>query len=519
MYGVNYNGLRKRDTYDEIVKYIESDPTKIRYPNRQATFLEQSHYMKHLGGEDYIQMEEQQLRASKEKVKEDIIRERAGGEETSSLVREELRREARTPLRTSSTQTARRFELTSSTQTETPPQRNEATSSTQTDAAPLRRSTAPRRSEASSSSTQTEAPQQRVAFAQTETIAPSVAESVMNVVESAQDKGTQRRLRNQRMAIEELGNTTRIPEAAMRAALEAQPQPKPAESKPRSSSPMIQYVGDEVMAEPAPEVDVQYSKAEMRRMRRKQAFPQPYGAPKALNPMSASSADASGSSAALEYQRRLREEELLRLEHQRLVSQPKRGRTKTVMMETEAEKAKKRSTSDNTSHKGKRSKVGGLLEIEPMPMTKAQKQEAKKRQQEENKAEKKDEKKAKKESKTEYFSIADAEPPKQRKKKEEPKKEKEKQGEEPKQEETNARVNRPQHKTHLDNNTSKKYWREQPLGYILDQLSLHGVRLDASLFSGNKTEHDPVLDRKVIKKVKKITKNDVLKMLYEKLKI
>jgi hypothetical protein len=393
------------------------------------------------------------------------------------------------------------------------------------------------------------------------------------------------------MAIEELGNTTRIPEAAMRAALEAQPQPKPAESKPRSSSPMIQYVGDEVMTEPAPEVDVQYSKAEMRRMRvrRKQPLPQPSGPPITLNPMSASADDANGSSAALEYQRRSREDELLRLEHRRLVSQQlqaeqeeakrgrsktvmmetdaekakkrstsddashkgkrskvggqeeaKRGRTKTVSMETEAEKAKKRSTSDDTSKKGKRSKVGGLLEIEPMQMTKAQKQEAKKRQQEENKAEKKDEKKAKKESKTEYFSIADAEPPKQRKKKEEPKKgtadvkaeppkqhkkkeepkkEKEKQGEEPKQEETNARVNRPQHKTHLDTNTSKKYWREQPLGYLLDQLSLHGVRLDASLFSGNKTEHDPVLDRKVIKKVKKINKNDVLKMLYEKLNI
>jgi len=321
---VNYSGLRKRDSYDEIVKYIQTDPTKIRYPNRQATFLEQSHYMKHLGGEDYIQMEEQQLRASKEKVKEDIIRERAGGEETSSLVREELRREARTPLRTSSTQTAaaqRRFEATSSTQTEAPPQRSEATSSTQTEAPPQRRSTAPRRNEASSSSTQTEAPQQRVAFAQTESIAPSVADTVMNVVESAQEKGTQRRLRNQRMAVEELGNTTRIPEAAMRAALEAQPQPRPAESKTRSSSPMIQYVGDEVMEEQKPEVDIQYSRAEMRRMRRKEAFPQPYGTPKALNPMSASSADPTGSSAALEYQRRLREEELLRIEHQRLVSQ------------------------------------------------------------------------------------------------------------------------------------------------------------------------------------------------------
>ena len=89
----------------------------------------------------------------------------------------------------------------------------------------------------------------------------------MNVVESAQERGTQRRLRSQRMAIEELGNTTRIPEAAMRAALEAQPQPKPAESIARSSYPMIQHVGDEVMGEPTPEVDVQYSRAEMRRMR------------------------------------------------------------------------------------------------------------------------------------------------------------------------------------------------------------------------------------------------------------
>jgi IgA-specific serine endopeptidase len=299
--------------------------------------------------------------------------------------------------------------------------------------APPRRSTAPRRSEASSLSTQTEAPQQRVAFAQTESIAPSVADTVMNVVESAQEKGTQRRLRNQRMAVEELGNTTRIPEAAMRAALEAQPQPRPAESKTRSSSPMIQYVGDEVMEEQKPEVDIQYSRAEMRRIRREQAFPQPYGTPKALNPMSASSADARGSSAALEYQRRLREEELLRLEHQHLVSQQlqaeqeeaKRGRSKTVSMETDAEKAKKRSTSDDTSKKGKKSKVGGLLEIEPMPMTRAQKQqEAKTRQQEEHKAEKKAEKKAKKESKTEYCSIADIEPPKQRKKKEEPKKRK-----------------------------------------------------------------------------------------------
>jgi hypothetical protein len=411
---------------------------------------------------------------------------------------------------------------TSSTQAAAAQERFEATSSTQTEAPPQRRSTAPRRNEASSSSTQTEAPQQRVAFAQTESIAPSVADTVMNVVESAQEKGTQRRLRNQRMAVEELGNTTRIPEAAMRAALEAQPQPRPAESKTRSSSPMIQYVGDEVMEEQAPEVDVQYSRAEMRRMRRKQTFPQPYGAPKALNPMSASADDASGSSAALEYQRRLREEELLRLEHQRLVSQQlqaeqeeaKRGGSKTVSMETDAEKAKKRSTSDDTSKKGKKSKVGGLLEIEPMPMTRAQKQEAKKRQQEEDKAEKKEEKKAKKESKTEYFSIADVESPKQRKKKEEPKKD-----EEPKQEEKAEVKETKQHGTKIDNQKSKSYWAKKTNAYIIDQLSLHGVRIDPSALTGKKVEIDPALDRKVVKKVKKITKEELLKMLYSKLKI
>ena len=98
MNAINYSGLRKRESYDDLVRYIERDPNKIRYPNRSATFLEQSHYMKHLGGEDYMAMEEQQLRASKEKVKEDVVRERAGGEATSALVREEVRREAPPPM-------------------------------------------------------------------------------------------------------------------------------------------------------------------------------------------------------------------------------------------------------------------------------------------------------------------------------------------------------------------------------------------------------------------------------------
>ena len=48
MYGINYNGL-KRASFDELVNYIEMDPNKIRYPNKKATIIERSHYMKHLG--------------------------------------------------------------------------------------------------------------------------------------------------------------------------------------------------------------------------------------------------------------------------------------------------------------------------------------------------------------------------------------------------------------------------------------------------------------------------------------
>ena len=37
MYQVNYNGLKKRESYDEIVATIENDQTKVKYPNRVAS--------------------------------------------------------------------------------------------------------------------------------------------------------------------------------------------------------------------------------------------------------------------------------------------------------------------------------------------------------------------------------------------------------------------------------------------------------------------------------------------------
>ena len=38
MYGLNYNGLRKKETYDEIVDYLENKQEKIKYPDRTKAY-------------------------------------------------------------------------------------------------------------------------------------------------------------------------------------------------------------------------------------------------------------------------------------------------------------------------------------------------------------------------------------------------------------------------------------------------------------------------------------------------
>ena len=78
MHRVNYNGLKRRDTYDEIANYINIDPNKISYPDRTATFIEQSHQMKMLGGQAYADMEEQQEKNIKEDMMDGLLRKAAG---------------------------------------------------------------------------------------------------------------------------------------------------------------------------------------------------------------------------------------------------------------------------------------------------------------------------------------------------------------------------------------------------------------------------------------------------------
>lgn len=44
MHGINYEGLRRRESYDGLVNYINRDEN-IKYPNRLATMILNSHYL------------------------------------------------------------------------------------------------------------------------------------------------------------------------------------------------------------------------------------------------------------------------------------------------------------------------------------------------------------------------------------------------------------------------------------------------------------------------------------------
>ena len=53
-------GLKKKPTYEELINYIRKDPDRIKYPDRQATILRNSHWLTQLDGEGWNQLETQQ---------------------------------------------------------------------------------------------------------------------------------------------------------------------------------------------------------------------------------------------------------------------------------------------------------------------------------------------------------------------------------------------------------------------------------------------------------------------------
>ena len=40
---LNFEGLSKREPYNEIVHYIQAEQPKLKYPNRSASFLLNTH--------------------------------------------------------------------------------------------------------------------------------------------------------------------------------------------------------------------------------------------------------------------------------------------------------------------------------------------------------------------------------------------------------------------------------------------------------------------------------------------
>ena len=74
-YGVNLTGLKHKDTYEDVLDYINTSKDKIKYPDRRAKQLRNSPYLSFLDGEGLEHMKEQQINAIKEQHKDDVIRE------------------------------------------------------------------------------------------------------------------------------------------------------------------------------------------------------------------------------------------------------------------------------------------------------------------------------------------------------------------------------------------------------------------------------------------------------------
>jgi len=90
-----YNGLRKRQTYDELVDFISNDPVKMVYPDRRATQLRESPYLTQLDGEGMRQMEQFELNLTKKQQQKHILK--ALADQTGQSVAEITAAEPQTP--------------------------------------------------------------------------------------------------------------------------------------------------------------------------------------------------------------------------------------------------------------------------------------------------------------------------------------------------------------------------------------------------------------------------------------
>ena len=67
-------GLKRRQTYEEVIDYIENDNDKIKYPDRTAKQLRNTFELSQLDGVGMQLMEQQQFQEMKEREKEHLLR-------------------------------------------------------------------------------------------------------------------------------------------------------------------------------------------------------------------------------------------------------------------------------------------------------------------------------------------------------------------------------------------------------------------------------------------------------------
>ena len=71
IHDINYNGLKKRPTFEELIDYKE--PT-ITYPDRSASFTRESPLMTQFDNIGAMELEDQQKREMRERMKEDMLK-------------------------------------------------------------------------------------------------------------------------------------------------------------------------------------------------------------------------------------------------------------------------------------------------------------------------------------------------------------------------------------------------------------------------------------------------------------
>ena len=80
------SGLRRKQTYEDIIDYIENDPDKVQYPNRAAKFLRNTFQLSQLDGMGQALLEQQEINEMAERVKYYQLKELADQNETSKII-------------------------------------------------------------------------------------------------------------------------------------------------------------------------------------------------------------------------------------------------------------------------------------------------------------------------------------------------------------------------------------------------------------------------------------------------